>query len=132
MSAKASTPKLNVLNTALMAISSGYTYAEAQSDRSFWGRMVESAVGAHLANTASPSTSVKYWRDGNHEVDFVLHRGPFVVGIEVKSGARRARLPGLSEFDRRVRPTATFVVGESGVPLHEFLALPAEHWLEGT
>jgi len=132
VSAKASTPKLNVLNTALMAISSGYTYAEAQSDRSFWGRMVESAVGAHLANTASPSTSVKYWRDGNHEVDFVLHWGPFVVGIEVKSGARRARLPGLSEFDRRVRPTATFVVGESGVPLHEFLALPAEHWLEGT
>ncbi len=132
VSAKASTPKLNVLNTALMAISSGYTYAEARSDRSFWGRMVESAVGAHLANTASPRTSVKYWRDGNHEVDFVLHRGPFVVGIEVKSGARRARLPGLSEFDRRVRPTATLVVGESGVPLHEFLSLPAEHWLGGT
>ena len=131
-SAKASTPKLNVLNTALMAVASGYTYAEALSDRSFWGRMVESAVGAHLANTASPSTSVKYWRDGNHEVDFVLHRGPFVVGIEVKSGARQARLPGLSEFDRRFRPTATIVVGESGVPLHEFLAMPAEYWLEGT
>lgn len=132
VSAKASTPKLNVLNTALMAVASGYRYAEARSDRSFWGRMVESAVGAHLANTASPSTSVRYWRDGNHEVDFVLHRGPFVAGIEVKSGARRARLPGLSEFDRRFRPTATFVVGESGVPLHEFLSLPAEHWLGGT
>jgi hypothetical protein len=129
VSAKASTPKLNVLNTALMAISSGYTYEEAQSDRSFWGRMVESAVGAHLANTASPSTSVKYWREGNHEVDFVLHRGPFLVGIEVKTGARRARLPGLSEFDRRFSPAAAFVVGESGVPLHEFLSLPADHWL---
>ena len=52
MSAKASTPKLNVLNTALMAVASGYAFDEARSDRTFWGRMVESAVGAHLANTA--------------------------------------------------------------------------------
>ena len=128
VSAKASTPKLNVLNTALMAVSSGYTYAEARSDRSFWGRMVESSVGAHLVNTASPSTAVKYWRHGNHEVDFVLHRGPSVVGIEVKSGDRMAGRSGLTEFERRFRPRSTFVVGEPGVPLHEFLSVPADHW----
>ena len=129
-SAKASTPKLNVLNTALMAVASGYTFEEARADRSYWGRTVESAVGAHLVNTASPSTAVKYWRDGPHEVDFVLQRGPHIVGIEVKSGAAPAALAGLSEFERRFRPRSTFVVGESGVPLHEFLSLPADYWID--
>ena len=129
-SAKASTPKLNVLNTALMAVASGYTFEEARADRSYWGRVVESAVGAHLVNTASPNTAVKYWRDGPHEVDFVLQRGPHTVGIEVKSGAAPAAPAGLSEFERRFNPRATVVAGGSGVPLHEFLSLPADHWID--
>ena len=128
ISAKASTPKLNVLNTALMAVVSGYTFDEARSDRTLWGRMVESAVGAHLANTASPSTTVKYWRDGHYEVDFVLNRGPHVVGVEVKSGSESTPTAGLAEFQRRFQPQQTFVVGKSGVPLHEFLTVPADHW----
>ena len=132
VSAKASTPKLNVLNTALMAVASGYAFDEARSDRTFWGRMVESAVGAHLVNTAAPSTTLKYWRDRNREVDFVLHRGPLTVGIEVKSGGAPGFPSGLSEFERRFRPRATVVVGESGVPLHEFLSVPADHWFEAT
>ena len=131
LSARASIPKLNVLNTGLMAAVSGYTFDEARSDRTFWGRMVESAVGAHLANTASPSTTVKYWRERNHEVDFVLQRGPHVVGIEVKSGSELGATSGMAEFERRFgsRP---IVVGESGVPLHEFLSLPADHWFEAS
>lgn len=129
LAARASIPKLNVLNTALMAVVSGYTFEEARSDRTFWGRMVESAVGAHLANTASPRTTVKYWRERNHEVDFVLQRGPHVVGLEVKSGSELGTTRGMAEFERRfgARP---IVVGEAGVPLHEFLALPADHWFD--
>ena len=123
-----STP--HVLNTALMAVASGYTFEEARADRSYWGRVVESAVGAHLVNTASPNTAVKYWRDGPHEVDFVLQRGPHTVGIEVKSGAAPAAPAGLSEFERRFNPRATVVAGGSGVPLHEFLSLPADHWID--
>ena len=87
---RASSPKLNVLNTALMTAASGYSFAEARADRTFWGRLVESAVGAHLFNTAPPNLSMSYWRDGPHEVDFVLRRGPRVAGIEVKSGDGRA------------------------------------------
>ena len=130
VSARASTPKLNVLNTALMALASGYTFEEALADRSYWGRTVESAVGAHLINTASPRTTVKYWRDGGYEVDFVLQRGPSTVGIEVKSGTAPAALTGLSEFKHRFRPRRTVVAGESGVPLHEFLSHPADHWID--
>ena len=40
-----------MLNTALMTAGSGYSFDEAQADRTFWGRIVESAVGAHLFNT---------------------------------------------------------------------------------
>ena len=130
VSAKASTPKLNVLNTALMAVTSRYSFEEAQADRTLWGRLVESAVGAHLVNTASPMTSVKYWRDRHFEVDFVLHRGPHTVGIEVKSGAAPAPLKGIAEFERRFSPRNTIVVGATGVPLSEFLSHPADHWID--
>ena len=128
VSAKASTPKLNVMNTALMSALSGYSFDEARADRTFWGRLVESAVGAHLLNTAEPGTEVKYWRHRNHEVDFVLERGPRTVGIEVKTGRTTVAAPGLAEFTRRVRPHKTLVAGTGGEPLHEFLSVPADHW----
>ena len=130
VSPKASIPKLNVLNTALMTATSGYTFEEAQADRTFRGRLVESAVGAHLANTASPSIEVRYWRARHHEVDFVLRRGPNLAAIEVKSGSDPVSTAGLAEFERRFNPRRTIVVGERGVPLAEFLSLPADHWLD--
>ena len=43
-----------VLNTALLTVGSGYTFEQAVGDRTFWGRLVESAVGAHLFNQSSP------------------------------------------------------------------------------
>ena len=128
---RGSSPKFNVLNTALAAVASGYSFAEARADRSQWGRMVESAVGAHLLNTASPRTEVRYWRDGDAEVDFVLHRGPRTVAIEVKSGRQRARRSGLAEFERRFSPHVSFVAGED-VTLGEFLSQPADHWVDAT
>ena len=130
VSAKASTPKLNVLNSALMAVASDYRFEEARSDRTFWGRLVESAVGAHLLNTAKASIVVKYWRDGPHEVDFVLQQGPRVVGIEVKTGKTPGTPLGLGEFERHFDPLRTLVVGTGGVPLHEFFTVPAGHWFE--
>lgn len=126
---KGSSPKLNVLNTALMTVVSEYTFEEARADRSHWGRMVESAVGAHLINTASPRTDVRYWRDGDYEVDFVLHRGPRTVAIEVKSGRRRERRSGLAKFERRFKPQSALVVGKD-IALGEFLSQPADHWID--
>ncbi|MYA25476.1 MAG: ATP-binding protein [Acidimicrobiales bacterium] len=134
VSAKASTPKLNVLNTGLMSMVSGYRFEEALADRSFWGRLVESAVGAHLINTMPSSGVVKYWRDrrgqSTVEVDFVVHRGPSLMGIEVKTGGARESLPGLEEFGRRF-DARTLVVGEGGVPLDEFFSVPATEWVDG-
>ena len=127
---RASTPKLNVLNPALMTAGSGYSYPEAQADRSFWGRVVESAVGAHLLNTAGSNVRVCYWRDGINEVDFVLQRGPRTVAIEVKSGAAHRRSRGMDAFVKRFRPNRKVLVGDDGIPLNEFLMSSADHWLE--
>ena len=127
---RGSSPKLTVLNTALMTARSGYAFEEARADRTFWGRIVESAVGAHLLNTATSDVHVYYWRDGQHEVDFVLRRGPRIVAIEVKSGPRRGSPSGLATFAERFRPHRSLLVGEGGVPLNEFLAAPAGHWFE--
>ena len=127
---KASSPKLNVLNTAVMTAPTGYTFDEARADRSFWGRLVESAVGAHLHNSLSAGMKLHYWRHQALEVDFVVSRGPNVLGIEVKSGQRRASLPGLDAFRKRFRDARTLLVGAGGMPLNELLSEPASYWLD--
>lgn len=129
---RGSSPKLNVLNTALMTAGSGYTFDEATADRTFWGHVVESAVGAHLFNTATSDIRLHYWRESPHEVDFVLQRGPRLVAIEVKSGPWCGLHKGLETFTERFRTHHSMLVGGDGVPLHEFLVAPAGSWFEGT
>ena len=129
---RGSSPKLNVLNTALMSASSGYTFEEAQADRSFWGRLVESTVGAHLFNTGRPELRLRYWRDSGREVDFVLELGRRLVAFEVKSGARRPSMSGLREFSERFDVESSILVGQGGLPLAEFLTVPAREWFEGS
>lgn len=85
-------------------------------------------MGAHLLNAASAKTEVKYWRDKGHEVDFVLQRGPQIVGVEVKSGQGVSHTTGIAEFETRFTPVNTVLVGSSSVPLNEFLTRPPDHW----
>ena len=127
---KGSSPKFNVLNTALMTAGSGYSFDEAMADRTFRGRIVESAVGAHLFNTAGPGIRVHYWREESLEVDFVLQRGARIVAIEVKSGAKRMPLPGMETFRQRFKPHRSLLVGEGGIRLDEFLTVSARQWFE--
>jgi predicted AAA+ superfamily ATPase len=129
---RGSSPKLQVLNTALMTAQSGRSPSEAHEDREFRGRLVESAVGAHLVNAAAAgSCEVFYWRDRNREVDFVLRAGRRLVAIEVKSTRSRDTLPGMAAFADAFRPTRKLLVGGDGIALDEFLSRPVEHWLKG-
>ena len=127
---RASSPKLNVLNTALMAAHSRYSFDEARADRTFWGRLVESAVGAHLYNTGAPEMRLYYWRRGNLEVDFVLERGRRLVSIEVKSNGHGVNRGGRDQFDERFKPQRALLVGGDGVSIEEFLSVPAARWFE--
>lgn len=127
---RGSSPKLQVLNTALMTAQSGLSPAEARADRDFRGRLVESAVGAHLANAAARGAcEVFYWREQNREVDFIVRAGRAVLALEVKSGRSPDTFPGLDEFSRAFKPTRTLMVGDGGIALDEFLTQPVEHWL---
>jgi len=124
-----SVPKLNVFNTALMSATQDYTFAEAQADRSYWGRLVESAIGAHLLNTCDEDSRLHYWRDGNQEVDFVISKGNKLCAIEVKSAARSVPVRGLDVFAERYPRAKKILVGAGGVSLAEFLSHPAVDWL---
>lgn len=128
---RGSSPKLQVLNTALMTAPSGLTPGEAHADGEFFGRLVESAVGAHLANAEAAGTcQVFYWRERGREVDFVIKSGKTVVAIEVKSGRAPSALPGLSAFADAFKPKRLLLVGGDGISLEEFLTTPVEYWLQ--
>ncbi len=126
---RASKPKLQVLNSALQSACNPSTFEQAQADHHHWGRLFESAVGAHLLNTGDSETHLHYWNESPHEVDFVLsHRGR-IAAIEVKSGQQRAARRGLREFQQRFGTCTTHVVGDEGIAIGEFLAHPAAHWV---
>ena len=127
---RSSSPKLQVLNTALMTAGTGLTLEQARADAEFRGRLVESAVGAHLANAAAGgSCELFYWRDRNREVDFVVRAGRSLTAIEVRSGRARGSLPGMAAFAQAFGPDRRLLVGGDGIPVEEFLSRPAEHWV---
>jgi len=126
---RGSSPKLQVLNTALMTAQSGLTLKEARADREFWGRLTESAVGAHLANAAAAGTcALFYWRERDKEVDFIVRAGRSLTAIEVKSGRTRHAQASLAAFAEAFKPKRKLLIGGDGIPVEEFLARPVEHW----
>jgi len=128
---RGSSPKLLTLNTALMTAASPLTIEDAKQDSSFWGRLVESVVGSHLANNIfGKGIQLFYWAGHNQEVDFVLCRGKNLVAIEVKSGRPERNQPGIEAFSRQFKTKRKLLVGSQGIPLEDFLITAPESWLE--
>ncbi len=128
-----SPPKWQVYNTAFISALSDYSFTEAQADRTYWGRLVESAVGAHLINTISSEDRLFYWREGkddqNPEVDFILLSGANIFALEVKSG--RQKFPGgLHAFMRKYPKAKAVYIGDGGISIAEFLSKMASDWVE--
>ncbi len=130
---RGSSPKLQVLNAALANAQADVSFATARADREAWGRLVESAVGAHLANVAATGgPELSWWRDGNREVDFVLSAHGRLAAIEVKSGRAVASQPGLAAFADAfsgLGPIRSLLVGGDGIDLERFLLEPPERWV---
>jgi len=121
---RGSSPKLFVLNTALMTATSPLNFEKARRDTEFWGRLVETAVGAHLiARTTGTNIRVQYWAGANREVDLVLTRGKDITAIEVKSGRKRTSLPGMDVFCREFPAARKLLVGAQGLSLDAFLRM---------
>lgn len=128
---RGSSPKLQVLNTALMTAQAAQTPGEIRRDPEYYGRLAESAVGAHLANAAAAGEcEVFYWRERSREVDFIVRTGRIVTAIEVKSGRRRESLAGLDAFNAAFHPKRQLLVGGDGIALEEFLMKPVTHWVK--
>jgi uncharacterized protein len=129
---RASSPKLQVFNTALLgavAVHEGYGFAAVRAAPALWGRMVESAVGAQLLATlpfgAHANGTLGYWRDGAHEVDFVVQRGRGERwAIEVKSGRSAEPVPGLDAFAAAFPGVRPAVVGTGGIALERWFEAP--------
>jgi len=126
---RGSSPKLQVHNNALITAQSDRSFEQARNAPEYWGRLVESAVGAWLVNGVRETTiSVFYWSSRNREVDFVLAKGRKVVPIEVKSTARPVGLPGVEAFAKEFDVHKKLLVGGQGIPIAEFLDTPPAAW----
>ena len=127
---RASSPKLLCMNTGLISAVSGVSFKQASGDRQYWGRLTESAVGAHLLNDSrGKGINVYYWLDRNAEVDFVLQKGMDVTAVEVKSGKKDYTLRGMERFCRQFDVKRSLLVGGQGIAIDEFLSSPVEKWL---
>ena len=128
---KVSSPKLILLNNAIVNASVFRKFAPSRQDALLWGRLVENAVGASLVNNnLGKGVDVFYWRHRDKEIDFVVSLGPhLVMAVEVKSGLRdeqkRASWPAfLKEFPKA--KIITTAPGGGDIPLEEFILMTAE------
>lgn len=120
---RASIPKYQVYNNALLSVLSGLSFKEAVTDSKRWGQFFESAIGAYIISEAFVHRfEVYYWREGNDEVDFVLKKNQKIVAIEVKSNGE-TKTTGMERFHKLFNPLATIVVGENGIQPELFLSM---------
>lgn len=120
---RGSSPKFQVYNNALITSQANDAYEKAIINPELWGRLAESSVGTHLINNSIPERyNLYYWREGNHEVDFILEKGDKVIGLEVKSGMK-AENTGMGVFAEKFHPEKVLLVGTGGIPYEEFLKI---------
>lgn len=120
---RASKPKFQVFNSALLTAQDDLTYEKALSNSKIWGRLAESAIGAHLINNAITNNyTVYYWREKNDEVDFILERKNTLIALEVKTG-RRAENNGMHVFAQTFKPKKVLLIGTGGIGIETFLRM---------
>ena len=99
---RSSSPKFQVHNTALISAQRNDLFKDTLAKPDEWGRMVESAIGAHLINhSLTEKFNLHYWRERNEEVDFVIERKGKVIGLEVKSSAAGST-SGMTAFKKKI------------------------------
>jgi hypothetical protein len=128
---RGSSPKLLALDTGLVSALARPRMPSRDADPAAWGFLVETCVGAALADAQSRfGLELYYWRQGPDEVDFVVRSADKVLAIEVKSGRPHKSTRGMEAF-RAFQPDAkTLLVGPGGIPLETFLEADIRTWIE--
>lgn len=120
---RSSSPKFMVFNTSFLSALQDKLFDVIRQNPAAWGRWVESAVGAHLLNgSLGDRYRIYYWRDGQHEVDFVLEYHGKTIGIEVKTGNPSGH-SGMEAFRRQHQPDKMLMVGQDGIAWERFLEM---------
>lgn len=118
---KSSSPRLLVHDTSLMTAASEEDAEALFANPAQKGHLIETAAGAYLLERSRQERfSVRWWRDRNDEVDFVITKGRKRTAIEVKGGHTR-RTKGLGAFVEKYPGTYVLIVGAESCPLEEFL-----------
>jgi len=116
-----SSPRFMVYDTSFMTYADGTNRRRLLDNATDRGRLVESAVGAYLlARGQEEGFGVYWWRERNHEVDFVIKKGSQLVAIEVKSG-RVKNIGGSLVFQQLYPNALSLIIGSANLGLEDFL-----------
>lgn len=120
---RSSSPKLQVLNNALLSAQKKEHLTEIHIKPEKWGRIIESAVGSHLLNQSVRSSfSLYYWRDRQDEVDFVIENQGKIVAIEVKSTYTKTTR-GMDAFRSKFNPHKIYQIDNRNLSWNDFLKI---------
>ncbi len=120
---RSSSPKFQVHNTALISGQSEEQFKEIQNNPASWGRIVESAIGAHLLNhSLTMDYELNYWREGDVEVDFIISKNKKTIAIEVKSN-NASITNGMKQFQKQYDPQKMILIGADGIKWQDFLMM---------
>jgi len=116
-----SSPRLMVYDTSLMTYADGAGRRRLLENPTDKARLVESAVGAYLlARGQEEGFEVYWWRERNHEFDFVIKKGKQLTAIEVKSG-RLKNAGGSLVFKKKYSEALSLTIGTANLSLEDFL-----------
>jgi len=120
---RSSSPKFQVHNTALISAQSSSLLNEIQNNPAVWGRIIESAIGAHLLNNSLTSDyELNYWREGDAEVDFIITKNKKSIAIELKSN-KASITKGMQQFQKQYESQKMILIGSDGMKWQDFLKL---------
>jgi uncharacterized protein len=123
---RASSPKFQVYNNALISSLTSVTYSDAINQPVLWGRFVESAIGSHLINSSwKGNYSLQYWRDRNDEVDFILMKDNKIIALEIKSNVAKNQ-KGMDAFKKKFNPDKVYIIDNRTISWKEFLKIDPE------
>ncbi|MBL0314436.1 MAG: ATP-binding protein [Flavobacteriales bacterium] len=118
---RASSPKWQVMNNALLSAISHERFEGIQKDKMKWGRWVESAVGCHLISHLQSDMELFYWNESNAEVDYILKYGDRYIGLEVKTSPEK--ITGLEKFSKKFRPHKIYQLSPTGLSWQKLLQM---------
>jgi predicted AAA+ superfamily ATPase len=118
---RASSPKFQTYNQALVQAYAQSSFQNALHDPGLWGRVVESAIGAHLLGFAHEGFKLSYWREGDAEVDFIISWKGQTIALEIKSAGGVSK--GLDKFRKLFRPHRIYTTGRDGLDWKNLLRM---------